>query len=38
MKKKRSWIILPTLTFTINEDGSKEILLGWLTEVLSFKF
>jgi hypothetical protein len=38
MKNKKSWLILPTLTFSINEDGSKEILLGWLTEVLSFKF
>jgi hypothetical protein len=38
MKKNKSWLILPYLSFTINTDGTKEIQFGWLTEILSFKF
>lgn len=38
IKKNKSYLILPYLSFTINADGTKEIQIGWLTEILSFKF
>jgi len=35
--KGKSWLILPLLAFSINEDGTKEITFGWLTTTLSIK-
>jgi hypothetical protein len=29
MNKDKSWLILPFLSFNINEDGTKEIKIGW---------
>jgi len=38
MKKNKSWLILPHLSFSIKADGTKVITLGWLTEAVYFKF
>jgi hypothetical protein len=36
--KGKSWLILPLLAFSINEDGAKEISFGWLTNTWWIKF
>jgi hypothetical protein len=38
MKKPKTWLILPLVAFSINEDKSKEITLGWLSFTYSIIF
>lgn len=36
--KGKSWLILPLLAFSINEDGTKELSFGWLSNTWWIRF
>jgi hypothetical protein len=38
MKEDKTWIILPVLAFSLNADGTKEVMFGWLTKTYWFEF
>ena len=38
MKRDKSWLILPMISFTKFADGTKEISFGWLTKSYWIKF
>jgi hypothetical protein len=38
MREDKTWIILPVLAFSLNADGTKEVMLGWLNKTYWFEF
>jgi hypothetical protein len=33
MKPRRAWIIIPLLIISIADDGTREITIGWWTQL-----